>query len=91
MDSSTETLIGQLLRMAADQALHASALDRALDELVKALGSGAPLNDALRHAAAEKWQDDQEIAGRLRRWAVLGQPSRPAARLLGPPVFRNPG
>lgn len=91
MESSTETLIGQLLRMAADQALHASALDRALDELVKALGSGAPLGETLRHAATEKWQDDQEIAGRLRRWAVLGQPNRAGARLLGAPVSRNSG
>jgi len=91
MDSSTETLIGQLLRMSADQALHSSALDRALEELVRALGSGAPLGDALRHAAAEKWQDDQEIASRLRRWAVLGQPSRAPARLLGAPGSKITG
>jgi|LauGreDrversion4_2_1035121.scaffolds.fasta_scaffold3050080_1 hypothetical protein len=86
MESSTETLIGQLLRMSADQALHASALDRALDELVKAIGSGAPLADTLRSAAAEKWRDDQEIAARLRRWAVLGQSNRGGARLLWPSI-----
>lgn len=86
MESSTEALMGQLLRMAADQALHASALDRALDELVQALGSGGSFAETLRAAATEKWRDDQEIAGRLRRWAVLSQSNRASALLQWPSV-----
>lgn len=65
-----------LVEMAAQQALHVILLDKAIDELVRALGSDAPLDASLMLAASVAHESNGEVAARLRYWARLAKSAR---------------